>query len=581
MNPPRRGDRIMDWLIMLLCVSVASPALMVNLKWPDAADPHEARAVTTSIETFERLATLEDDATFAVSQLQPYLNNRRQLEQPPGLTWAHLTIFALSPWPISEASTEGLVLLARVASVLMGLLIVAAVYWAGHSVGGRTTAVLAALVCAANPVFLWHARLATADIHFTAWALLSIAAALWAVRPLRPQPSVERQFIGWVVAGVALGLAILTHGAWALPKVVLPVIIIIILCPGRMGHLLGLVAALLIGVLMALPWAVYAHIAQELSPHAWFLPTSAGAELGWRTTLIVLGILPWTLWIVVALLQPFSASSSGARLRLAIGWSWFVTATALFFVTSPIPTRAADLLPVLPAAAIVLGQQFNQYSSLADEGRYPRLWRLFRWPHFVVFAAASVVLPGLLALQPLPYQNQYTYQPGWWFWLGLSVALLGLVMLSTRWALKNFPAKALACWAVWMLVLLGTVAIPLSRGPVLKNQILSEIRDKPALGVLTEEQPLYWLTSSEAEADPVNPSLLLFARRPIPQIGQDQIDQLLREHEQLYLLRPDRFDADPNSELMEDMPLIERKLWLYTQSTAATFGGDNGSTSQH
>lgn len=576
-GPPRRGDRIMDWLIMLLCVVLAAPPLFVDLRHPDAAIGDESRAVATSLETFGRLASLGQDV---LSQLQPYLNEQLQPKQPPGITWAHLSILGLSPWPVSEAQIDQLVLLLRLGSVTMGLLTIAAVYWAGHSIGGRPTAAFAALVCAANPLFLWHARLATADIHFTGWALLAIAAALWAVRPLRPQPSFGRQFIGWVVAGLAMGLAILTHGLWAFPKVVLPLLLIIILCPDRMDHLLGLLAALLIGVLMALPWALYAHqadpqvwreMAEELLPRTWAWIAHPNGELRWRGCLIFTGFLPWTLWLLAALLLPFTASSTGARLRLLIGWLWFICAGTLFVVATPTAARPADLLPVLPAAAIVLGQQFSQYTSLAAEGRYPRLWRVLRWPHFVAFAAASVVLPAMLYLQPsFPtldhFQPPYSEERGWWYWVGLALALVGLVMLSTRWALNHYPGKALASWAIWTLVLLGTLAIPVSRGPFMRNPIGKEL----GVALLKEDdRPVYWLTPGQPDDEPVHPSLLLFIRRPIPMIGQDRIDQLLDEHGQLYLFRPESKLADqPTGQRVTAVPTIGRHLWLYSSSPA-------------
>ena len=139
------------------------------------------------------------------------------------------------------------------------MLTIMAVFWAGYSLGGARTATFAALVCLANPVFLYHARLASPPMQHTAWAMLAIASALWVIRPLKSIPSVERQFIGWIVCGLAGGAALLTGGMITLGTVGAPIVLILFLCTHRVSHLMGLLAAVLIAVLLTMPWLIYSH----------------------------------------------------------------------------------------------------------------------------------------------------------------------------------------------------------------------------------------------------------------------------------------------------------------------------------
>ena len=80
-----------------------------------------------------------------------------------------------------------------------------AVFWAGTQLGGLGTAVLAGLVFLANPLWLVFGRSATAEAPAVAAALLAAAAALWAMRPLRPAAKLRRQLSGYTLSGLLLG----------------------------------------------------------------------------------------------------------------------------------------------------------------------------------------------------------------------------------------------------------------------------------------------------------------------------------------------------------------------------------------
>lgn len=561
------------WLLLLLCAAAALPAMLLDLARPDVTDAGEARAVATTIETRRRLAATPGSGSplnhFHIDRMVPFLNEGHQLRHPPAGTWAQLLTCLGSAE--SETGQSGvLILRARLASVAFGVLTVIAVYWAGQSIGGTTTAALAAVVCAANPVMLYHARLATAATQHAALVVTAIAAACWAIRPLRPAPSVERQFIGWVTCGLALGAAILTGGPWTALHVLVPLLLILTLCPGRMGHLMGLLAATLIGALLVIPWALYAdehdagafqHWAQRLRPTDWSDLGLLARQTRERCGMLVLAMLPWSLWLVAALVQPFSTSSVGSRLRQLIGLLWFLAAE-LAVVLDPAPVRMADQLVVLPAVAVLIGLLFDRYAELAAEGRYARLWRLLRWPQITAVVLASVGLPAMLAMQPALIERGWlngmvAQQPKVYYAPGLAIVLLVVAVLALRWSVRHYPVRALACWGLWGLLLATGLMVPLARGPKARSAIRA---DAERIGQLTVGQPAYYLRDADAR-EPA-PATLLYAGRALPAITPGECEQLIRKQEPFALLAA----AAPPPALtrVARLPSLGMTLWQQT-----------------
>jgi hypothetical protein len=338
--------------------------------------------------------------------------------------------------------------------------------------------------------------------------MLAIAAGMWAMRPLRPYASVLRQALGWIISGAALGAATLTAGPTAGPAITFPMIVMVLLCPHRVTNLMGLAAAHAIAALVLVPWTLEVH---GHNPDIWAVWLSqlypADASLAalleqtrHRTLIALVILLPWTIWLIGALGQPFSASSRGDRQRPFIGWGWFL-ATALVLIVLPQPrtiageTAAAvgslranvtQMLLLIPVASVFVGQLFSQYTDLAGEGRYPRIWRMLRWPHLAMLVAGSVTAAALFALQPTLMDRNivsepFVSNPGPIFWVGIGVALLAIVAISARWAIKEFPARAVICWSLWAMVLAFVLWIPVSRSAAMQRSYLPSM-----LGPVTE-----------------------------------------------------------------------------------------------
>ena len=572
-TPPRRSDRIGPWPALLMCLAAACPTLLIGIQLPYATEADEARSVATSIQTWRHYGELTKADRFSIERYEPYLNGRSQLRRPPGLTWVHMAVFGNTA--DNTTTVDQLVTRARLVSVGAALLTVASVFWAAYSIGRLTTAVLAVLVCIANPMFIYYGRLATTAIAATAMGCLCVAAALWAIRPLRPAPSVERQFLGWLVCGLSMGAAVVTRGLWVLPELVFVIVLLLILCPNRISHLLGLLAALLIAVLIVAPWGVYAHEHDIEAWRHWLTTTPASetwldAQQLWnqgshRFLLVASALLPWTIWVVAAFIQPFSTSSKGSRTRLFLGTVWFGALLALT-LSQPGLYKLPYVLPLLPAAAVAVGQLFSQYASLADEGRSARMWRLLRWPQLVLLAAASGAIPAMLYGQQslldrgLPRNFTILPPPPWPSAAGLCIVLIAIVFLSLRWALKEYPRRTHVAWAAWTLVLVTTLAYPAAESHGTRRGLTAELLRG------TEQTPLFWLHQGTIEVDEAipNPFVLLYAGRDeVRPITPAQLLDLTQKSDSFCIVSESDAVVGEHVQLLREQPQLGLAVWRY------------------
>jgi len=401
------------------------------------------------------------------------------LDQPPGLAWFHVLAFV--PLDPETVSPETQVYRARLVSVAMSLLALGSVFWAGLSISSLRTAVLASLVFLANPLMVMHGRMATAEAVTTGWAMLAFAAALWAIRPLRPAPKLSRQGLGWGLCGLSLGLATLTAGPTILPPVMLPLMFIGMVCPRRLSHTLGLAAAGAIAALMTIPWAIYVH---QNDPTAWehwaelLRPPSEWSVLaqamGTRSLALFLGSGVWGLLVLAALVVPWRTAHQAVRRQLLVGWVWAVSVIVLV-VLGPVLGQGARVLSqdavgfsagwasgvllAVPVLALVTGQMLGRIADLAGQGRLSKTWNALRWPTAAVVLAASIAGP-IVFYRHSP--NMATMHLAYWIGAGAVLVLLGV--LSLRWAMRPSPGRAVAGWSMWTVVATTLVVIPASQG---------------------------------------------------------------------------------------------------------------------
>ncbi len=597
---PRRSDPIVTLALLALCLVLAAPGMLVELHRPDAVDPAEAQAIVTARQTRAARSVMAaarptDSAadtypagqatpplsgTGLLSRLIPWLNGKPQLDQPPGITWTHLiALESAERWPGSQ-DPKYQVLATRLCSAAMGLLTVVGVFWAGYCIGGTRCAVYAGLVCAACGLCTWYARVATEPIHHAALATLSTAAALWAIRPLRPTPSVARQFLGWFLCGLSFGAALLTVGPVALLTIATPITLVLVLCPHRATHMLGLLAAIFIGALLVLPWALFLF---EQRPEIWAvwwsrlageIDAPPGGFAAKQSAFLAIGIaalLPWAVWLCAAAVQSVSTSSKGSRTRMSLAWVWLLP-VALTGVLIPSSDPLGSLLPAVAPAAVLIAFMFAQYAELADEGRYTRTWRWLRWPFFALLVVASLAIPAALQWQSEMIErgwidHAWAETPGWVYAGGLCAALMIAVAWSLKWVLRGRPGKAMVCWAIWSLIVVAVLMIPVTRGPAMRNPLHDEAR---RLAGLVGDHPLFWVSPTPATTAGPPPALLLYSNRDMLSLTVGDLPGVGADGRPVYLLAvPGSLREHPSPRLITQLPATGRHLYRLDQPWAS------------
>jgi 4-amino-4-deoxy-L-arabinose transferase-like glycosyltransferase len=487
--PKPRHDVGLAWLVLLGLLILASLPLLVDLTTPGVWSEQEALSVAISAETMQRQAPITDGET-SLQSWTPVYQGESRWDLPPATTWLHLLMFTSLPTDGASALDPNdmqWVIRARIVSVIMALLFVATVFWAGYSISGLSTGTISALVAMTMPLVLGFGRHTNPHIVAIAWSALSIAGALWAMRPLRTSPSLIRQLIGWTTCGVGLGLATLTLGPVAIPGTLLSTVVLAMLCPRRIGHIMGLLASTALAALLLMPWAMHVHghdpdvwqqWISELKPD--FLQIGIGELLsrsGLRLSMAAGFCGLWLIWLIPSLAQPFSTSTGSARRKLLLGWGWLVTAL-LLIAFAPGEIRYSGLLLAVAPASVAIGLVIQQFHDLSAEGRHARFWLFGKWltcGSMLVLTIAVPLLGYLLNHQPqlvqwLPSgEHSMLAKMHWSFWAGMCVALLLASILATRFAIHNHPGRTTACLSVWLLIVFGLTAIPMSRSEQLNT----------------------------------------------------------------------------------------------------------------
>jgi len=548
-DPPLAFNRGAAWPLLGACLLLALAPIFIDINRHDASDDWEIETVATSLETWQRRGTEMGPVGFSFEQLVLYLNEEKQFRPPPASMWAQQIVFSILG-PSTEDGADTVLLYGRLLSGFMALVVLASVFWAGYSIGEARTALFATLICLANPVFLYHAKLASPPMQHAAWAMFSIAAALWALRPLKPTPSVERQFIGWLLCGLSFGAALLTAGLIAVGTVAAPILLILLMCPHRRSHLMGLLAALLIALLITMPWIIYAHEDDPQVFATWFgglVPSNRttlagmGGEFMTRSAILLAALLPWGIWLIGAVVQPFSTSSKGTRVRMFLGLSWFGLVTFIL-LTAPGAGHLGDLMLALPVFAVLIGQLFNHYSTRAAAGRFVRFWTVLRWPHLVGLLAFSIAAPLVAANYGVWIYRDWMPSPAWQV-IGWILAI-ALIVLSARWSIRHHPGLAVVSWSLWMVVLISFSSVPLAHQDI---ETIAWRNCAAKIASFAGNEPVFWLEEdtarskskavdqAEDEQGP-NSKLLLYSTRTMPTIKPAQIEKALKQHGRFYIL---------------------------------------------
>lgn len=373
-----------------------------------------------------RYAAVAWEMWFRDDYLVPHLNGETYSHKPPLLFW----LMQLSWWlfGVNDWSLRIIAPLFSLASLYLSQA-VAKVLWPDRgNIAQLTPFILLGF-------FFWmvYGTLTMFDIMLSFFVLLSIYAIALS---LRKGLSYKR----WLLLALAIGGGVLSKG----PIILLHVLPLVLLAPWLLAYeaggfskkrwYLGLLSAVLAGVMIALCWAVPAGFAGgEAYRKAIFLGQTSGRIVDsfahklpfwWYLQLLPLVLLPWLLvkpfWLGFAYIN-----KQDKGLRFCMVW-----ALPVFIAFSLVSgKRIHYLLPLMPAIALLLAWLFDQATGI-------------NWRRANRIIMIILVLCGLL-LTSLPWLNGFytvkidvsVLSPLW----GLALLLIAvLVGFSTPVSVKGF-----------------------------------------------------------------------------------------------------------------------------------------------
>ena len=514
--PPEPTDKARMWLFLLLSLLACSAPLLVELGRPAVGGPLEHISMVTSRETWRAMHAGEEDAW-----ITPTWNGRLRLNKPPMLVWMNLLAWSdLKPPPPGDRAalhemTDTMVLRARLVGFGMALMALVGTYWAAYCIGGVRAAAMATLVTGTTLLFIKQGRVANYDTHLMGWVTLSIAAGIWAIRPLKPINWVGRRVLGWAIAGVALGAAMMTKNPSAIIYVAVPLALVIAVAPRRrLGNALGLLFTLILAGLIATPW--HLHImefvpdAKEQFAKEYAAHREHGQPFYYYITILFL-VFPWSVYLVGSLFQPFLRARGEHRRRVLLGWLWFVS---LVVILSCHPTKQYRYLaPLLPAIGVLVGQLWAYHAALAKEGLKDPGVNLLRFPHWLMLGVGAIGLPLFIGFQDqiandvnrwFASEGQVILRPDelpglpWWAGVALGVVLVTATIFGAVWHWRWRPARAFIASVVWVVV---TTTVVHYSSAYSFHSVYEPRVDAERVAAAIAGQPLYYLYDPQQDVD--------------------------------------------------------------------------------
>jgi len=538
---PGRHQTLAAWVLLLGVLIVCAVPMLVAIGHNDSRRTMENIAVLSAQETWLRQHGWQDIPPDPNAWLMPTRNGNPRIVKPPMVIWVDMLAWTgLTP----ETSTaQQLVARARMASVGMGLLTVAGVFWIGCVIGDRKLALMSALAAGTCLFLQRQARIASYDMHMTGWATLAVASSIWAMRPFKPTPGMTRMIVGWSLAGIALAGSYLSKGPLALLVGAAPVLCTIYVIRDRwIRNLVGLALMLLLAGALTAPWYLYLMSVVRNVPDA-LVHEYRAERMEFQYPFYYLGlfglVLPWSIWLISALVQPFVRSTGEPRRRLMIAWVWF----ALIFIAFSIPGAKQQryILPIMPSAALLIGQLWRYHESLSKRGDMDPGVNLLRVPHWIAMITASVLA------WPFFVSQGWMVQRGWFetmpvgdvpmvFAAIVGITLTVLAVLGARWHFQWRPMRAAVTTAVWSAILMSMVWYGWSTGERSVHPVRASAE---MVGQKTDGSLIGSLKLRKHPIVP-NEEFLLYSRRIIPPVITPRLAEFSQntDYNNIYMIAP-------------------------------------------
>ena len=520
-----RGVTRAELGVLLVILAACALPMWINLGLRDTTHTMENLAVFSSQETWLRQHGWHDIPAEPRAWAMPSRNGEPRLRKPPGVVWANLLAWAdLRPGD-ANATPDDLLYRARLVSVAMGLVLMAGVYGIGRQLGDRRTAWLAALVAGTMIFTQKQARYASYDIYMAAWL-----AAAWAAVPMRSLfafgPSRAWRDAGrWGFAGAALGVAWMCKGPLALA--VFAVMLAGVAAAARSGRGLrrlawGLPLAIGVAGVIALPWYAWAamhyplgeaifaeaaHVQQRSSP-PWFYLGLLGL------------VFPWTVFLIGGLCLPWMRLDGSRRRQALAAWWAFVFIVVMF--TIPSAKQQRYILPIVPAAAVLIAQLWRWHRELAAAGEDDPGGAALRWPHAVLLIGGAIWFGPFALWQEQLVAWGVLEQPE----IDASDATLGVVavslfmlvagvMVARHTLTRNKRPAAAAAWtAAWMIAFSTAWWAAYSAAP---DGIHPTRQPARLVADLTAGYPVRGLITDDLD-EGINEELLFYSQRVMPEL---------------------------------------------------------------
>ncbi|MCC6579737.1 MAG: hypothetical protein IT440_04795 [Phycisphaeraceae bacterium] len=520
--PPRAGRA---FAAMAFCLLLCAWPLYVALGTRDTIHTMENISLMSSQETWLRQWGWHDIPAEKDAWLVPSQNARPRYNKPPLVVWVNMLMWSdLTP---AGSTVEQLTFRSRLASATMGMVMLAGVFWIGLSLGNLRTAMLSTLVAGSIWFFQRQARNASYDVYLVAWATMAIAAALWAMRPWKASPSLVRTLGGWALAGVFLGLSILSKGALAIVITVIPLILMMAILRDRWkSAALGLAILILAAAAVAAPW--YIHIEQTFPRSTQTLASEYGARRAeFQTPFYYLALValvwPWSVYLIASLFHPFKLARGARGKQVFIAWAWFLF--IFIFFSIPGAKEQRYILPILPAAALMAVQVWQDHQKLEETGGHDPGMIALVWPHWLGMIAVAAMIGPFLAMQQWMVDHQWADQQpigqlSLWAGLPISAALLAIALMGLRRHLQCRIASAMNLSVAWALIFSSTILYAYTCAPHGIHPIKADCQ---RVAAILGDAPLRYLQASPDEVWP-NEEFAFFSRRIAFSIKPDQLD---------------------------------------------------------
>lgn len=519
------------WGRLALLLALVLPLLLSGLREGDCLYHMEVRSLASSQETWLRQ---QSDSR---AWLLPSWNGAPRVNKPPLVVWVNMLAWTGLP---PDTPVDILVYRARLVGVGLALLTLLCTVWAGLTLGSLQLGWIAATITGTSLFFIRQMRLASYDAYLVAFCALAVASALWAMQPAQPLARNARHRIGWVWAGLALGLAILAKGPLALLICGLPIVVIGLGLPRRRRLFVAGLIMLAVAAAVALPW--YAYILKTVPQATDLLRAEFEANRERRAPpwyyFNILGLmLPWCFWLLAGLWTGHRRRADGATtLRTALIWF------AAIFILMSLHTAKQQryLTPILPAAGLLAAGAllFPAFRAATGAVSLVRIHAGFLMLLTLAYGGFGFGQHALLARGWLK-QPEVEGLPAWAY-VAIMPALLGLA--ASIWKRARVEKRESLAWltAGWMSLAATPALWGYSRSYHGRYEHRAEVEH---VARLTQGQPFYHLTGTYTEPRYVrpDPKFLLYSRRIVPGLTPREAHRL---NGPAWLTAPEHAEAD-------------------------------------